>query len=80
MNNLFAVYKAIYGDSHPHVATSLSNIAQLYEAREQYEQALEYFQQCLTMQLAFYEDNHPRVLQTTESIEDLMQTTQDNQQ
>ena len=33
MKEVLAIYKKVYGDEHPYVATGLNNLAQLYKAQ-----------------------------------------------
>jgi len=39
-NRALAIFEKVHGKEHPLVATSLNNLAMLYEAQGAYEQAL----------------------------------------
>ncbi len=55
------IRKNILGDSHPDVAQSLNNLAELYRAMGRYEEALPRFQDALTMRKKHLGDSHPDV-------------------
>jgi CHAT domain-containing protein/Tfp pilus assembly protein PilF len=54
-----AIFKKILGDNHPNTATSLNNLAGLYESQGKYSEAETLYQQALAIIKAQLGDNHP---------------------
>ncbi|PNW31396.1 UNVERIFIED_CONTAM: hypothetical protein BEN50_02795 [Euhalothece sp. KZN 001] len=56
-----AMRKRLYDGDHPDVATSLNNLAGLYEAQGQYSEAEPLLEQALAMKKRLYGGDHPAV-------------------
>ena len=53
------LYKQLLGENHPHTATSLSNLANLYYSQGKYEEAEPLFIQALQLRKQLLGENHP---------------------
>ncbi|WP_133158959.1 tetratricopeptide repeat protein, partial [Microcystis aeruginosa] len=51
----------LLGDNHPHVATSLNNLAALYESQGRYTEAEPLYLEALDLKKQLLGDNHPHV-------------------
>ncbi len=63
-----AIYKAIYGEKHPDVATSYNNIALVYRAKGELNTALKYHEKALDISKAIYGEKHPDVATSYNNI------------
>ncbi|WP_130758765.1 tetratricopeptide repeat protein, partial [Microcystis aeruginosa] len=54
-------YKRLLGDNHPHVATSLNNLAGLYDSQGRYTEAEPLYLEALDLYKRLLGDNHPHV-------------------
>ena len=59
--NAVKVAEKNYGATHPHVATSLNNLATLYRIIGRYDDAEKYYSQSLTIREKALGPNHPSV-------------------
>jgi len=64
------IQKALFGDRHPDVATSLNNIGFVYSKKGDYDLALKYYEQSLEIQKALFGDRHPDVASSLNNISD----------
>ena len=55
------IYLAIFGETHPDVATSYNNMGGVYDSQGDYAKALEMYQQSLKIRLAIFGETHPAV-------------------
>ena len=58
------ILRAVFGDNHPDVATSLNNIGSVYYSQGAYSQALSHCEQALKILRAVFGENHPNVVAT----------------
>lgn len=58
------IYSRLLPDGHPSIASTFENIAQIYLSQKEYDQALDWLQRALTMQLACLPANHPELADT----------------
>ncbi|MGB5633548.1 MAG: tetratricopeptide repeat protein [Waterburya sp.] len=56
-----AMYKRLFPDDHPDVATSLNNLAELYRAQGRYGEAEPLYTEALAMKKRLFPDDHPDV-------------------
>ncbi|NER24952.1 MAG: tetratricopeptide repeat protein [Symploca sp. SIO1C2] len=56
-----AILLRILGEEHPDVATSINNLAGLYESQGRYEEAEPFYLQALEMNKQLFGDEHPNV-------------------
>jgi tetratricopeptide (TPR) repeat protein len=56
-----AIYKQVYGEQHPAVATTLNNMGTAYNSLGDAKRALTYFQQALTIDKQISGEQHPDV-------------------
>jgi tetratricopeptide (TPR) repeat protein len=54
-----AIFKKIYGEQHPNVATSLNNLGSTYFEMGQKDKAGPYFQKAYAIFKQFYGEEHP---------------------
>jgi Flp pilus assembly protein TadD/regulator of replication initiation timing len=54
-----AIFKKVLGDNHPDTATSLNNLAALYQSQGRYSEAEPLYQQALAIRKKQLGDNHP---------------------
>ncbi|AFY48808.1 putative transcriptional regulator [Nostoc sp. PCC 7524] len=62
------------GDNHPHVATSLNNLALLYESQGKYDQAEPLLLQSLELRQRLLGDNHPDVATSLNNLAGLYES------
>src|SRR5581483_7017670 len=55
------IYRQVLGEDHPNVATSLNNLAALYQAMGSYDRALPLCQQALEVRRRVLGEDHPNV-------------------
>jgi tetratricopeptide (TPR) repeat protein len=58
------IYSRLLPDGHPSIASTFENIAQIYISQEKYDQALDWLQRTLAMQLTGLPANHPDLADT----------------
>jgi len=63
------------GPDHPNVATSLNNLAALYQAQGQYAQAEPLYKRSLAIREKALGPNHPDVAQSLENLAELYKAT-----
>ncbi|REJ58039.1 MAG: tetratricopeptide repeat-containing protein, partial [Microcystis aeruginosa TA09] len=63
--------KRLLGDNHPDVASSLNNLASLYESQGRYKEAEPLFLQALAIAEQALEENHPTTVKIRENLESL---------
>ncbi len=56
-----AMARRVYGEEHPHVATSLNNLAEVLRTLGEYEEARRLHEQALTIRRQVYGEEHPDV-------------------
>ena len=65
--------KKIIGAEHPYVATSLNNLAGLYESQGRYEEAEPLYIQALDMYKKLLGDEHPYTQKTQRAYQTLLE-------
>ena len=68
------MYRKLLGDEHPDVATSLNNLAGLYESQGKYEEAEPYYQQSLEMRRKLLGNEHPHVATSLNNLAGLYES------
>jgi tetratricopeptide (TPR) repeat protein len=68
-----ALYERVLGPDHPHVATSLHNLAALYRAQGRYDQAEPLYQRALGIRERVLGPEHPDVAQSLNNLARLYQ-------
>ncbi len=63
----------VLGEEHPHVATSLNNLAALYQSQGKYEQAEPLYIQALDMQRRVLGEEHPHTNRVHDNFIDFLQ-------
>ncbi|MGG6270603.1 tetratricopeptide repeat protein [Leptolyngbya sp. AN03gr2] len=63
-----AVARSLLGETHPHVATSLNNLAALYESQGRYEEAEPLYQQALELDRLLLGETHPHVATSLDNL------------
>jgi tetratricopeptide (TPR) repeat protein len=63
--------KRLLGDNHPDVATSLNNLAGLYESQGRYDEAETILHRALEIYQQVLGDNHPNTLTVCENLAQL---------
>jgi tetratricopeptide (TPR) repeat protein len=61
------------GNEHPDVATSLNNLAGLYDKQRRYEEAEPLYQEALAMNKQLLGESHPKTIATRQNLERLRQ-------
>ncbi|MDZ8029460.1 MAG: tetratricopeptide repeat protein [Nostoc sp. DedQUE11] len=62
---------ALVKEAHPDVATSLNNLAYLYDSQARYDQAEPLFLQALKIRQQVFGVNHPNTVTVRENLENL---------
>ena len=71
---MLAIYERVYGTrEHPSTATTLYNLADLYETQQDFPAALSYFQRALAMETLIYGAEHAEVATTRQRVVALQQ-------
>ena len=65
------IYLSIFGENHPNVATSYSNIGLIYYNQGDYSKALEYFEKSYAILEKFLQDDHPAMIKIQEAIKEI---------
>ena len=71
MQRALAIREAVLGAEHPDVATSLNNLAWLYQARGRYEAAEPLYQRALAIHEAVLGAQHPDVATSLNNLAEL---------
>jgi tetratricopeptide (TPR) repeat protein len=66
------IRKGIYGEQHPEIASNLHNLAVLYSAKSEYEQAESYYLKALAIREKALGDSHPELLPILRNFAELM--------
>ena len=74
------IYEAVLGGQHPDVATSLNNLAALYDAQGRYSEAEPLYQRALTIYEAVLGGQHPHVAIIREHYTALLRATNRNEE
>ena len=69
--NCLAVVRSLLGEQHPHVASSLNNLAELYRAQGRYEEAEPLYLQALQLQRSLLGESHPDVATSLNNLAEL---------
>ena len=69
-----SIVKEVYGQKHPYVARTLSNIGSAWYALDDSQRAKEYFQQAYSIFREFYGDEHPNTKTVKKSLNGLKGT------
>ncbi|MEH2057724.1 MAG: tetratricopeptide repeat protein [Nostoc sp.] len=72
------LYKRLLGDAHPDVATSLNNLALLYNSQGRYDQAEPLFLQALEIRQQVFGVNHPNTVTVRQNLENLQAQKSDS--
>ena len=62
------IYKAVFGDSHPSVASTLNNLGAAWSDLGEKKKAIEYYTQALEIYKAVFGDSHPDVASTLNNL------------
>ena len=62
------IWEKVYGQYHPYVAITNSNIAATFVELEEYDKAIEYHQKSLAVKRMVYGDNHPSIANSYNGI------------
>jgi tetratricopeptide (TPR) repeat protein len=65
--------KQLLGENHPDVATSLNNLAKLYESQGKYEEAEPLYLQALAIAEQALGENHPNTVTFRENLQRMRQ-------
>ncbi len=60
--------RQLWGEEHPNIATSLNNLAYLYESQGRYTEALPLFEQALEMRQRLFAGDHPDVASSLNNL------------
>jgi tetratricopeptide (TPR) repeat protein len=63
-----AIWRELYGERHPDVATSLNNLGSLYSERGEHAQALEHYRRALNIRRELYGERHPDVASSLNNL------------
>jgi CHAT domain-containing protein/Tfp pilus assembly protein PilF len=69
------LYKEVLGERHPHYASSLNNLAVLYQAMGEHRKALPLLQQALRLRREVQGERHPNYAQSLSNLAGLYQVT-----
>jgi tetratricopeptide (TPR) repeat protein len=75
-----AIYEQVLGPNHPHTATSLNNLAGLYQSQSDYEQAKPLFERALAITEQVLGPNHPDTALSLNNLAGLYQSQSDYEQ
>ncbi|NER85197.1 MAG: tetratricopeptide repeat protein, partial [Leptolyngbya sp. SIO1D8] len=67
------MYQQLLGQRHPHVATSLHNLANLYKAQGHYEAAEPFYQKALTIRKQILGPDHPDTKSIKRNLQNLLE-------
>jgi tetratricopeptide (TPR) repeat protein len=67
-----AMRRDLFGERHPDIATSLSNLGSVYGDQGDFQRALEFSEQALGMRRELFGDRHPLVGQTAVKVATLL--------
>ncbi len=68
LQQALALYRRLLGEEHPLVATSLNNLAQLYDNQGQYAEAETLYQQALALYRSLLGEEHPWVATSLNNV------------
>ena len=68
-NKALNILIELFGEIHPNIATTYSNIGYIYYNQGNYRKSLEYFRKALEIRTEIYPENHPAVKRTKENVE-----------
>jgi tetratricopeptide (TPR) repeat protein len=68
------LYEKLLGENHPHVATSLNNLAGLYESQGRYDEALPLYQRTVEIFEKQLGENHPHVATSLNNLAGLYES------
>jgi len=66
--------RQIWGEEHPNIATSLNNLAYLYNSQGRYAEALPLYQQALEMRKRLFAGDHPDVATSLNNLASLYES------
>ena len=62
------IYKILYNDNHPNIATALNNIGVIYQKKGELKDSFVYLQQALKMRQKIYQGNHADIATSLNDI------------
>ncbi|MBW1615469.1 MAG: tetratricopeptide repeat protein [Deltaproteobacteria bacterium] len=62
------IYKKVYGEEHPDIATNLNNIGAVLEALGEYEKAIEFLEKALNIYKKIYGEEYPDIATNLNNI------------
>ena len=66
--------RRVFGQDHPHTLTSLSNLADLYNSKGEYDRALQLFEECLAKRKRILGEDHPDTLESLNDLADFCES------
>ena len=61
----------VFGENHPNVATDYNNLGAAWNAKGQYDKAIEYYQKTLKIFIKYLGENHPNTKTVKKNIEEV---------
>ena len=77
-NTAFDIRSKKFDGSHPHIATSYCNFADVYLGKGQYDTAIEFYQKALNIRLFKFPENHPNILSIYKNLATAYRSIEDN--
>ena len=69
---MIATKRALYGDTHPDLVTSITNLGWLLKARDDLDAAESLFREALAIRRTLYGEQHPFVARSLSALADLL--------